>query len=856
MGSLLRDIRYAGRMLLKSPTFTATAVLTLALGIGANTALFSVLDALLLKKLPVSDPDRLVMFNSVSNSEFSPGAHSGSNSRENGLTIRSSFPYQTLQRMREVRGALTDVTAFGSLSVNVDAEGQADVARGQAVSGNYFDVLGVPAFAGRAIQESDDNLGAPPVVMLSHRYWTNRFSSDRAILGRQINLNNVAFTVIGVTPPGFEGTMQVGSSQDIYLPVVFESQVNQRMSFMKKNVWWLRLMGRLKPGATAAQARASLENAFQQSALEQRAAYEKELIAEGDSPLPTLDPKNYPHLGVFSGSQGEMMMRSFYRRPLYLLLGVVALVLLIACANVANLLLVRASARQREMAVRLAMGASRRHLVRQLLTENVLLAVLGGAVGLLFALWLKDGLLAVNGWSGNQMTGLSPRLDLRVLGFTLIVSILTGLVFGLVPALRATAFDLTPALKESGRSSSAATRSWLTRSLVVIQVSVSVLLLIGAGLLVRTLVNLQRVDPGFNEQNLLLFNVEPGLLGYKGDRLATFYQQMSSRLEAVPGVTSVTFSQLPLLSFMSTTSSFFLPGAKQGANGRFIPTGMAYVQIGRENFLTVMQIPLLAGRHLNAQDDARASKVAVINQTFAKRYFPNESPIGKRFGLNSKKQEEIEIVGLAKDAKYTSQRDEVPPTVYFSWLQDLPSVSQATFEVRTTNNPDTAVGAVRQAVRDIDSKLPLTEIKTQIEQADETLAMERLFAKLLSLFGLLAQQLASVGLYGVLAWSVSQRTQEIGIRMALGAKRSTMLTMILRQGMTLTLVGVALGLIGAYVLTKYLESLNSMLFGIGPRDPLIFGMSAMLLTLVALVACFIPARRATKVDPMVALRYE
>ena len=856
MRSLLRDIRYGGRMLLKNPVFTATALLTLALGIGANTALFSVLDAILLKKLPVKDPDQLVMFNSSSNSEFNPGAHQGSNQRENGLLIRSSFPYQTWQRMREVRGALTDVIAFGPLSVNVDAEGRADVARAQAVSGNYFDVLGVPAFVGRAIQEADDNLSAPAVVMISHRYWTNRFSSDRGILGRQINLNNVACTVIGVTPPGFEGTMQVGSSQDIYVPVVFESQVNQRMSLMKKNVWWLRLMGRLKPGATVEQARASLENAFQQSALEHRAAFEKELIAAGDPPLPKLDQKNYPHLGAFSGSQGEMRNRDFYRRPLYLLFGVVALVLLIACANVANLLLVRASARQKEIAVRLAVGATRRHLIRQLLTENVLLALLGGGAGLLFAWWLKDGLLVVGGWAGNEMTGLNPKLDLRVLGFTFIICVFTGLVFGLPPALRATAVDLTPALKTSGRSSSAATRSWLTRALVVIQVSVSMLLLIGAGLLVRTLLNLQHVDTGFNQQNLLLFNVDPGLLGYKDDRLADFYQKMAARVEAVPGVTSVTFSQIPLLSFSSNIGSFFLPGARQGANGRFIPTGSVYVHIARENFLTAMQTPLLAGRQLDVHDDSKAPKVAVINQTFANRYFPNESPIGKRFGFDSKKQQEIEIVGLARDAKYTSQREEVPPTVYISWLQDLPSVSQATFEVRTSNDPNIVVGAIRQAAREIDGKLPLTEIKTQMEQADATLAMERLFAKLFSLFGLLAQQLASVGLYGVLAWSVSQRTQEIGIRMALGANRSAMLTMILRQGLALALIGIALGLIAAYVLTKYLESLNSILFGVGPRDPLTFAAAAVLLTVVALAACFIPARRATKVDPMVALRYE
>jgi predicted permease len=857
MSLLLQDLRYGLRAMLKRPGFTLIVVMTLALGIGANTALFSVVDAMLLKKLPVRDPDRLVMFNSISNSNFSPGGHSGSTSRENGVTTRSSFPYQTLQRMRENRGALTDVMAFGSLSLNIDAEGQADVAQGQAVSGNYFEVLGVSPLLGRAIQDSDDNLGAPPVAVLSYRYWTNRFSADQAIVGKQINLNNVAFTVAGVAPAGFEGTMQVGSSQDVYIPIAFEPQVKNERSFMKKkSVWWLRLMGRLKPGATAEQARMSLEPAFQQSALEQRAAYEQQLIAEGDPPLPTLDPKNYPHLGVFSGSQGEMATRQFYYRPLYLLFGVVALVLVIACANVANLLLVRASSRQKEIAVRLAMGASRWRLIRQLLTESLLLALAGAGAGLLFALWIKDGLLTVGGWSGREMVSLNPKLDLRVLGFTIGVSLLTGIIFGLVPALRATRLSLTPALKDSARSSSAATRSWLTRSLVVVQVSVSMLLLIGAGLLVRTLLNLQRVDTGFNENNLLLFTVDPGLIGYKDDRLANLYQQMTERVEAMPGVTTATFSQMPLLSFMSSNRFFFLPGARQGGDGRFIASGDVYTQVVRENFLTAMQIPLLAGRQWTAHDDSRAPKMAVINQTFARRYFPNENPIGKRFGFDSRKQDEIEIIGLTKDAKYTSQREEVPATVYLSWLQDLHSVGQVTYEVRTTGDPNTVVNGIRQAVREVDPKLPLKDIKTQIEQADETLMMERLFAKLLSLFGLLAQQLASIGLYGVLAWSVSQRTHEIGIRMALGANRSRVLQMILRQGMTLALIGIALGLGGAYVLTKYLESLTTMLYGVQPRDPLTYGVAAGLLSLVAVFACFVPARRAAKVDPLVALRYE
>jgi predicted permease len=857
MHSFWQDLRYGFHMLVKNPGFTAIAVLTLALGVGANTALFSVVDAVLLKKLPVKDPNRLVLFRSASSREFSPGSHTGNTNRESatGLTIRSSFPYQTFVRLRQQESPLSDVFACGQLSLNLNADGQAEVVGAQAVSGNYYAALGVPAFVGRTIQEGDDNPAASPVAVLSHRYWQRRFNSDRGVVGKQINLNNVAFTVAGVTPPGFEGTMQVGQAEDVSIPISWEPQINGERSQMKgAGVWWLRLMGRLKPGATIEQARATLEGAFQQSVIEHRLARQDLRKAQGQSPIGPLEPKDYPRLAADSGSQGEMNMRKVFARPLKLLLGVVGLVLLISCANVANLLLVRASSRQKEMAVRLAVGASRWRLIRQLLTESVLLALLGGGLGVLFALWIKDGLLAVSDWSGGGMPALDPRLDLRVLGFTLGLSVLTGIVFGIVPALRATRLDLTPALKDSGRSSSAASRSLLSKSLVVAQVSLSLLLLIGAGLLIRTLRNLQQVETGFNTRNLLLFSVDPNLVGYEDERLATLYQQMSERIEAVPGVSSVTFSQLPLLSQASSTSSFYL-GDKAATDGR-VASGNAHVHYVRENFLESIGIPLLTGRSLSSHDDARAPRVAVVNQTFAQRSFPNENPIGKRFGFDSEKTAEIEIVGLATDAKYTSQRDEIPPTVYVSWLQQLRSVGSVTFEVRTTGEPTTAVSAIRQAVHEVDGNLPLSNIKTQIEQADETLAMERLFAKLLSLFGLLAQQLASIGLYGVLAWSVSQRTNEIGIRMALGASRGNVLKTIMKQGMTLTVIGVVLGLSGAYVLTKYLESLTTMLYGVKPRDPLTYGVAAALLTLVALVACFIPARRATKVDPMIALRYE
>ena len=859
MNSFWHDLRYGTHMLTKNPGFTAVAVLTLALGIGANTALFSVIDAVLLKKLPVKDPDQLVLFSSISTREFSPGSHNGSNriDQATGLNIRSSFPYQTFARLRARRGPVSDIMAFGSVALNVNAGGQADVANGQAVSGNYFAVLGVPAFLGTMIGESDDNAAAPPVAVLSYRYWLRRLSGNRDAIGKQINLNNVAFTIIGVAPPGFDGTMQVGETQDIYIPIAWEPQVNGERSMMKgAGVWWLRLIGRLKPGATIEQSRATLENAFQQSVLEHRAARQDQAKILGQRAIGPLEPKDYPHLGADSGSQGEMNTRQYYAKPLRLLSGVVALVLVIACANVANLLLVRASSRQKEIAVRLAMGASRWRLSRQLLTESVLLASLGGAVGVLFALWIKDGLFAVGSWGVRSMPALNAQLDWRVLGFTLSISLLTGIVFGIVPALRATQLELTPALENSGRASSSASRSLLTKILVVAQVSLSLLLLIGAGLLVRTLVNLEHVEMGFNASNLLLFTVEPNLIGYKDDRLADLYSRISQRIEAVPGVNSVTFSRMPLLAFRSSTSTLYLSGAQAGPDGRVPGSGNIFIHHVRENFLQVMGIPLVSGRTINSHDDAHAPKVAVVNQTFAQRIFPNQNPIGKRFGFDLDKPSEIEIIGLSRDAKYASQREDTPPTVYLPWSQNLRSIGSATFEVRTNGEPSGAITAIRQAVREVDSILPLKDVKTQIEQADETLGMERLFAKLISLFGLLAQQLASIGLYGVMAYSVSQRTREIGIRMALGADRRKVMKMILKQGMMLTFIGITPGLIGAYVLTKYLESLTDMLYGVKPRDPLTYAVIATLLTIVALLACFIPARRATKVDPLVALRYE
>ena len=536
MNSLLQDLRYGLRTMRKSPGVTAIAVLSLALGIGANTALFSIVDSLLLKMLPVKEPQRLVLFRSVAPREFSAGSyHGNSQTDEAGRKNMTSFPYQSFQRMREQQSGLSDLFAFGDVRLNVTADGLADVASGRAVSGNYFAGLGVPPLLGRTLTEEDDKASASPVAVISYRYWQQRFGGNQQIVGKQINLNNVAFTIVGVTPAGFEGTTDAGSTQDVNIPIAWEPSiyVDRQRSYLEGGDWWLLLMGRLKPGATAEQARAQLENAFLQSVIEHRTWRQAQAQANGGNPIKNLEPQQFPHLFLDPGGQGEMNSRREFAPSLYLLLGVVGMVLLIACANVANLLLSRAASRQKEMALRLALGASRWRLIRQLLTESVLLAGLGGSVGILFALWIKDGLLAVGVWGGSGMRALEPQLDLRVLAFTFALSLLTGLIFGMAPAWRSTKLDLTPTLKDSGRGSSASNRSLLSRGLVVLQVALSLLLLIGAGLFVRTLVNLKRVDPGFNTKKLLLFSIQPILNGYKDEKLAQLYQQLSERLETV-----------------------------------------------------------------------------------------------------------------------------------------------------------------------------------------------------------------------------------------------------------------------------------------------------------------------------------
>ena len=864
---MFQDLRYGVRMLFKSKGFTVVAVLSLALGIGANTALFTVVDAVLLKTLPVPEPERLALFEWQAGRPFRTNGMSGTSNVPGppGTIGLSLFRYDVFEKMRQARAAtpdspLSDFFAFAPIDeVTAMVGDQSEIIKGQAVSGGYYAGLGVPPSLGRRITDEDEQPGAAPVVVLSYQFWQERFGANTAAIGQQLKLNKQSFTIIGVTPPAFTGTLQVGYYPFVTIPLTTEPLLrgeNNRLGTANEpGAWWLNLMGRLKPGATYEQARESLNGAFQAAALEVMPPPRKE-----NEPA-QLEPKDYPRLLAESGSRGMMDHRRGYSTTIYGLFIVVALVLLIAWANVANLLLARAALRGPEISVRLAVGAGRWRLVRQLLTESVLLAALGGAVGVLFAVWGKSALLALT----DKDTGLLPsgvdlNLNWRVLAFTLAVSMLTGVLFGLAPAWRATSLDLTTALKQSRRTTGAVSR--LSKGLVVVQVSLSLLLLVGAGLFIRTLYNLQRVSLGFNQENLLLFRLQPQQGGYKDERLLQFYQQLFARLDHLHGVRAATFGHVELIADDNWMTEILLPGESERAAEKHDTMR----QTVRENYFATMEIPFLRGHGFTAQDDQRAPKVAIVNQDFARKFFPDKDVLGKNVTDTGGKYE-VEIIGVVADTKYMSQREQIQPLLYTPWQQEGKAIGEMHFALRTTGEPTALAPTVRQVVSELDSNLPVTDISSQTARSQATLGQERLSARLLTFFGGLALLLAAIGLSGVLAYSVSQRTNEIGIRMALGAQARDVFRLVIWQGMKLVLVGLTVGALTGHALKRLLASeyfgaeewqrqVADQLYGVKGTDPLTFAVIASLLALVALVACWLPARKASRVDPLAALRHE
>jgi predicted permease len=861
--TLCRDLAYGFRMLRRSPGTTLVAVLSLAFGIGVNTALFSAVDAVLLQSLPVREPERLIVFEWQAGRPFRINGLSGTSnvSVPPGHRGFSLFRYDVFTQMNQARlesnSPLSDLIAFGPLNqISARFAEHAEVIDGQAVTGNYYSVLGVQPILGRAITEQDDQKGASPVVVLSNKLWREQFSADPEVIGRELKLNKQSFTIIGVDPPSFTGAQQVDFQPAVTVALAHEPLVlgsaSCQVTATGDPIWWLNVMGRLAPGATADQARESLNGSFQVAALQVMPPPRKQ-----NDPA-QLEAKDYPQLRTEPGSAGMSDTRRDYAPTIYALFTVVLVVLLIACANLANLLLGRGAVRGPEISVRLAMGAGRWRVVRQLLTESLLLSAIGGVVGVVFAFWAKHLLMSLT----DKDTGLLPagvdlHLNWRVLLFTFALSVITGLLFGLVPAWRTTSLDLSTALKQSRRTTSVVSRAG--KLLLVAQVALSTLLLLGAGLFIHTLYNLQTVELGFNQHNLLLFTLRPQALGYKDEGLVRLYEQVFDRLDQMPGVRSATFQSVELIAHDNWFTDFLLPGETEGAVAH-----ETMRQMVRENYFTTMEIPFLRGRQFNSHDGPQAPNVAIVNETFAQKFFPGHDVLGQRITFDKRA---IEIVGVVADTKYESQRKDIKPLLYTPWQQEeTDDIGLMHFALRTDREPMLLAGAVRELVRDVDSSLPVTKITTQEARAQATLAQERLYVRLLSFFGAVALLLAAIGLFGVLAYSVSQRTKEIGIRMAFGAQVGNVLRLIIWEGMKLVLLGLVLGVLLGLALTRLVafndfaaetwKQMKQQLYGVSFSDPFTLIAIVILLLFVALLACWLPARRAAKVDPLVALRYE
>ncbi len=846
----MHDIRLALRQWVRQPGFTLVVIISLAVGIGANTAVFTVVNDVLLRPLAVKSPDELVLFRTLEG----PGgamARGGENygfiDPATGRFNSTSFSTAIFERLQSSHDALTTIFAFAPLApanVLVDGQPEADPSA-QLVSGDYYAGLGVPAMLGRSLTPADDRPDAPAVAMISYRYWTRRFGAQPDAIGKIVELNRVPTTIVGVTPPGFDGTSQAGESPDISVPLSHHLDYQpERSGRSRASYWWLRTMGRLAPGRRAAQAVASLEPAFRNAAREGWLA-DRPVAATTAEKMPA-----DPYLLAESGARGENDVRRQLARPLQILLILAAVVLLCACANVANLLLARGADRGREMALRVAMGASRGRIVRQLLIESSLLVVGGAAAGMALA-WLSRGALRSLRPLGAASRVLDLPFDGRVLAFTLIAAAVSAFVFGVAPALMTSRVRLGAEIQHGQRTLRARHGVRVTHGLMVIQIAIALICLVCTGLFVRTLVALSQVDAGFDRRGLVLFRIDAGSVGYRPDRIASLQTRLQERLERVPGVQGVTFSSVALLSGVRQNRRITLPGFEMAANAPSVvdTNGLA------ANFFAVMRLPIVVGRGFTNGDDENAPKVAVVNQAFVRTYFGDANPLRKLIVTGSAPP--VEIVGIAGDAKYTQLRLAVPPTIYFPAGQRVDS--QANFAIRLgsaragTAEEPAVMAAVRAAVRDVDPALSPLDMRTQDEQIDRLNAQPLLFARLSAAFGTLAIGLACMGLYGLMSHGVATRTREIGLRMALGAAPRRVLTMILTESVALVGLGLATGSVGAYALSR---AVASMLFGLSPSDSLTFALAALSLAAAGLLASWLPARRASRIDPNVALKME
>ncbi len=838
MNTLLQDIRYGLRMLGKSPAFTAIAVLTLALGIGANTAIFSFTDQVLLRNLPVPHPEQLVVLRS-------PGPNPGRTSSDisDGAQV---FSYPMYKDLREHTTVFSGLLACFGVDVNVSGRGTTQSGSGVLVSGNYFQTLGVEPALGRVFDANDETApGANPVAVLSYGYWTRKFGADPSILDKTLTVNGTALTVVGVARKRFDG-VQFGSLPDIFIPITMLTQMapTSGLDLGKRTDHWVAILGRLKPGVSRARAQASLQPIYA-PLLEEDA----KLLKLSNTSLRTKLFLDKP-LQLTDGAQGRQVVQPGAEEPLLVLLGMVALVLLIACANLASLLVARGEARQREIAVRLAMGAGRARLVRQLLTESLMIGIAGGVAGVAFASWCLNTMVSAIP-SDAGMTGLTATLDPRVLWFAAAVTIVTSMLFGLAPALRATRVDLQSTLKDQGSSvSEGRSNVRLRKVLIIAQVALTAVLLVGAGLLAQTLTNLEHANLGVRTENVLQFSVEPDLNGDKPAQTLALGQQARQAIAALPGVRSVTISEEEVFA-NDDNSSNITPEGYTVRPDEDTNVFWAYIS---PNYFSTMGIPLAAGREFTDADTTTSQKVIIINQALARRFFAGRNPIGLHIarGAGSSVHPDMEIVGVVADSKWDGPRAKIVPFMYQPYTQD-PELGTLVFYVRTERDPAQMAATLHATMERLDANLPVNNMRTLTAQIGDEMFNDRLVAVLSMSLALLAALLAALGLYGVLSYVVARRTREIGIRMALGGQRADILRLVLGQGAQLTVIGGVVGIIAALALARLMSSL---LFGVRANDPLTFIAVAVLLAIVSGAACYIPARRAVRVDPIVALRYE
>jgi predicted permease len=835
MSTLSQDLRYGIRQLRKSPGFTAIAVVTLALGIGANTAIFTVVNALLLKMLPVKYPQQLVVVGDPANP----------NERSNGTPRTDVFSYPLYKQLRDQNSVFTGLCAAANdhhIEVETDQGAIFDEKiTGRMVSGNYFDVLGLQPATGRLFKDSDDTAeSANPVAVLGYSYWQRKFAASPQVIGQAIRLDGYPFTIVGVAPEGFEGDV-VGEQMSVFIPLSMQPQVVRGRHWRNAaNTSWLSLIGRLKPRVTSSQAEANLNVVFQQA---QKADYGAMLSSDDRNAIHDL------RISVVAGGGGLSDLRASYRIPLLLLMGIVGLVLLIACVNVANLLLARASARTREIAVRLAIGASTRRVLRQLLTESILLAIVGGVAGSLLA--ILGVRILVNTFDASANLPLVP--DWRVLGFTALVVLLTGVLFGLVPALRTLQVQVSPTLKDANRTTSGtSSRFGWGKGLIAGQVALSLLVLFAAGLLVRSLQKLMTQDFGYTRDHLVIARTDPTSAGYNSQNMKLLAEQLASRLASTPGVRSITYSTNGLFSGTENADAIIVPGFKAAR----LEDRAAREDFVGPDYFGVVGIPILAGRGVEAQDTAASTRIAVVNEAMVKYFFGGQNPIGHQFKIDDSNwlDKPITIVGVSRNSKDhdSGLRESVQPRFYMAY-QQIPDPDQIIFEARVQGESASAVANIKSQIKAADPHLPVSFVRTLDSLVNDSAADQIALAKLSTFFAGLALLLACVGLYGVMSYTVAGRTREIGVRMALGARRVDVVQLVLREGLLLVVIGLVAGIPLALASSRLL---HSFLFEMKSTDPLSLGAVVLLLGMVAAFAGLIPARRAAKVDPIVALRYE